>query len=191
MNEPLHARGPSLGLVQRLQRLLRHRWMDERDSRKAVPPDVLARLAARVAASEARHTGEVRICVEASLPVKCLWRSDATPRIVRERAVELFGKLGVWDTEHNNGVLIYLLLAEHAIEIVADRGLNGRVSDVDWQMIVARMRNAFQGDRFEDGLTDALAEVSGLLVKHFAIAVGADGRSAHNPDELPNEPVVF
>ena len=78
----------------------------------------MERLARRVAASEQRHSGEVRIYVEAGLPLSYLWR-DATPR---ERAVAMFGKLRVWDTEQNNGVLIYLLLAEHAIEIVADRG---------------------------------------------------------------------
>ena len=76
-----------------------------------------------MAASERRHSGEIRVCVEAGLPLSYLWR-DAT---ARERAVTMFGKLRVWDTEHNNGVLIYLLLAEHAIEIVADRGLNRHV----------------------------------------------------------------
>ena len=89
------------------------------------PPatSALARLQARVAASEATHSGEIRLCIEAGLPLSYL-RRRAT---ARERAVAMFGKLRVWDTAHNNGVLIYLLLAEHAIEIVADRGLSARV----------------------------------------------------------------
>ena len=83
------------------------------------PPTAVERLRERVAASERRHSGEIRICVEAGLPLSYLWRGLSA----RDRAITMFGKLRVWDTEHNNGVLIYLLLAEHAIEIVADRGL--------------------------------------------------------------------
>ena len=103
-----------------LPRLLKHRLVDEGDARRLLGKDALARIEARVAASEKRHSGEIRVVVEAGLPFSYL-RRGATPR---ERAVALFGKLGVWDTERNNGVLIYLLLAERAIEIVADRGLN-------------------------------------------------------------------
>jgi len=164
-----------------LMRILRHRWMDESDTRKAIPPDLLERLARRVTASEKRHTGEVRIYAEAGLPMSYLWRS-ATPR---ERAVAMFGKLRVWDTEHNNGVLIYLLLAEHAIEIVADRGLARHVAPEEWRAIVARMGALLHEGRFEDGLTQALEEVSALLVRHFP----ADGGQA-NDNELPDEPVL-
>jgi uncharacterized membrane protein len=164
-----------------LGRLLRHRWRDEADTRRAIPPEMLERLARRVAASESRHSGEVRIYVEAGLPTSYLLR-DATPR---ERAVAMFGKLRVWDTEHNNGVLIYLLLAERAIEIVADRGLSSRVDAAEWQRIVERMRGAFRQGRFEDGLTQALEEVSALLVAHFPLAPGAA-----NVNELPDEPVL-
>lgn len=164
-----------------LARVLRHRWLDEADTRKAIPPELVERLARRVAASEKRHSGEVRIYVEAGLPMSYLWRR-ATPR---ERAVAMFGKLRVWDTEHNNGVLIYLLLAEHAIEIVADRGLDRHVAQAEWQAIVARMGSAFREHRFEDGLTQALEEVSALLVAHFPAASGGA-----NPNELPDEPVL-
>jgi uncharacterized membrane protein len=102
----------------RLLRLLKHRCLDERDARRLLDEAALDRLQQRIALSERLHQGEIRICIEAGLPLSYLWRR-ATPR---DRAVALFAKLGVWDTEHNNGVLIYLLLAEHAIEIVADRG---------------------------------------------------------------------
>ena len=168
-------------MLQRLQRIWRHRWFDEADTRRAVPPDVLERLGRRVAASERRHSGEVRIYVEAGLPLSYLWR-DAKPR---ERAIALFGKLRVWDTERNNGVLIYLLLAEHAIEIVADRGLAQKVDPGTWQAIVQHMRESFRQGRFEDGLTQALQEVSALLVEHFPLPPGAADQN-----ELPDEPVL-
>ena len=167
-------------MLQRLQRLVRHRWLDD-DVRAAIPRDLVQRLTERVAASERRHTGEVRICVEASLPTSYLWR-DAT---ARQRAIAMFGKLRVWDTEQNNGVLIYLLLAEHAIEIVADRGLAARVDAGTWDAIVRRMGAAFREGRYEEGLTDALAEVSALLVQHFPAEPGHV-----RPNELPDEPVL-
>jgi uncharacterized membrane protein len=134
-----------------------------------------------VAASEKRHSGELRIYVEAGLPASYLMR-DAAPR---ERAVAMFGKLRVWDTAHNNGVLIYLLLAEHAIEIVADRGLALRVPAGEWQRIVEAMRGAFRDRRFEDGLNQAVDAVTALLVQHFPLAPGEA-----NPNELPDEPVL-
>jgi len=165
----------------KLRRIMRHRWLDESDTRRIMPPDLLERLARRVAASEKRHSGEVRIYVEAGLPMSYLLR-NATPR---ERAIAMFGKLRVWDTAHNNGVLIYLLVAERAIEIVADRGLNDRVPPAEWQAIVERMRTAFRESHYEDGLTHALEEVSALLVQHFPLAAGET-----NPNELPDAPVL-
>jgi uncharacterized membrane protein len=169
-------------MFSRLARLWRHRWVDEAEVRRALPPDVLDRLERRVGASERRHSGEIRICVEAGLPTSYLWR-DARPR---DRAITLFGKLRVWDTEDNNGVLIYLLLAEHAIEIVADRGIDARVSDDQWAAMAQRMGAAFRERRFEDGLTQALEEVSALLVEHFPLAEGEADRN-----ELPDKPVVL
>jgi uncharacterized membrane protein len=171
-----------MALFARLARIWRHRWTDEADVRRALPADLLDRLTRRVAASERRHTGEIRICVEAGLPLSYLWR-DAP---ARERAIMLFGKLRVWDTEHNNGVLIYLLLAEHAIEIVADRGIDARVDDAQWAALAQRMGAAFREQRFEDGLTLALEEVSALLVSHFPLAEGQADRN-----ELPDAPVVL
>ena len=159
-----------------LVRLLKHRWLDRSDTLRAIPNEMAERLAQRVAASEARHTGEVRLCVEAALPSSYVWRSgspDALPALVRERALGWFGRLGVWDTEHNNGVLIYLLLGEQAIEIVADRALTRRVDHTQWQAMVDRLASRlFKGD-FEDGLTEALEEVSALLVAHFPLEEGA------------------
>jgi TPM domain len=158
-------------------RILRHRWLDEGDTARALPRAALERIEARVAAGEKAHSGEVRVCVEAGLPLSYLMKR-ATPR---QRAITMFGKLRVWDTEHNNGVLIYLLLAEHAIEIVADRGLSRRVPQGDWDALVAGMRDAFRAGRFEQGLMQAVDGVDALLLRHYALAPGEG-----NPNELPD-----
>ena len=166
-------------MMNRWLRLLKHRRLDEADAARLLGEGALPRIHARVAASEAHHSGEIRVCVEAGLPLSYL-RRHATPR---ERAVAMFGKLRVWDTEHNNGVLIYLLLAEHAIEIVADRGVNRRVGANEWQGIAAMMRAAFQTGQFEAGLNQAIDAVDALLMQHFALAPGET-----NPNELPDAP---
>jgi uncharacterized membrane protein YgcG len=161
----------------KLARLLKHRWFDETDARRALPREALARLEERVRASERHHSGEIRLCVEAGLPLSYLWR-DLT---ARQRAVTMFGKLRVWDTEHNNGVLIYLLLAERAIEIVADRGVARVVPQAHWNGVVGAMREAFRAGRFEEGLGQAIAAVDAVLAQHFPLAEGE-----HNPNELPD-----
>lgn len=174
--------------MNKFSRWVKHLWLDASDARRAVPPGLRTRLTQRVGASESRHSGQVRICVEASLPVSYLWRlgkSVGIGELTRQRAVMMFGKLRVWDTEHNNGVLIYLLLAERAIEIVADRGLDRHVPALEWQAMTGRMGAAFRDGQFEDGLTQALEEVSSLLVAHFP-AVAGERRT----NELPNEPVI-
>ncbi|NMM08595.1 TPM domain-containing protein [Polaromonas sp.] len=173
--------------MNKLALLSKHLWLDASDSQRAIPPDMLNRLTERVAASEQRHSGQIRICVEASLPTSYLLRLNAEntlSALVRQRAVMMFGKLGVWDTEHNNGVLIYLLLAEHAIEIVADRGLMRHVDAAQWQAMVARMASAFKDKRYEDGLTQALEESSAVLMAHFARSAAA----RDHPNELPDTP---
>lgn len=166
----------------RWMRILRHRWLDERDAERTLGPGALERIAARVSDSETRHRGEIRVCVEAGLPLSYLWKGLRA----RARAVMLFGKLRVWDTADNSGVLIYLLLADHAIEIVADRGLNRYVNESQWQTLLSAMREAFQAGRFEDGLNQTIDAVDRLLVRHFPNIEGQN-----NPDELPNAPVIL
>jgi uncharacterized membrane protein len=169
-------------MANKLARFVKHRWLDESDVRRALDEAALKRIEARVAASERRHSGEIRVCVEAGLPASYLWK-DLT---ARDRAVTMFGKLRVWDTAANNGVLIYLLLAEHAIEIVADRGLNDRVSTEQWRAVVAGMREAFRAGRFEDGLNAAVDAVDTLLAQHFPLVDGAS-----DSNELPNTPFLL
>jgi len=172
-------------MMKRFLRLLRHRWFDERTVRRTIPSDVRERLLQRVRASEQRHSGEIRIFIEAGLPMGYLWLRAETRAIIRQRALTLFGKLRVWDTEHNNGVLTYLLLAERAIEIVADRGINRHLSPQQWQGMISRMRSAFREGQFEEGLTLALEEISAVLVQHFPLEAGAA-----NPNELPDAPLI-
>ena len=168
--------------MNKLLRIFKHRWLDERDAQRAIGMPALQRIEARVAASESHHSGEIRVCVEAGLPLSYLMRNASA----RERAVALFGKLRVWDTEHNNGVLIYLLLAERRIELVADRGLNRHVDAAQWQQITDAMGAAFKQGQFEAGLNQAVDAVDALLRRHFAIAA-----SARNPNELPDAPIVL
>ncbi len=168
-------------MASRWQRILRHRWLDEADTRRAIPPAMLHALADHVARSELQHTGQIRIYVEAGLPLSYLWRHASA----RERAIAMFGKLRVWDTEHNNGVLIYLLLAERAIEIVADRGVSRHVAPGQWRQITQGMSAAFAAGRYEQGLKQAIDAVGAELVRHFPAAPGEA-----NPNELPDEPVL-
>lgn len=177
-------------MLESLQCWSRHIWLDEADARRRVPPAAAERLRARVVASEQHHTGQIRICIEGGVPLSYLWRQRrerlSAAALVRERAVMMFAKLGVWDTEHNNGVLIYLLLAEHAIELVADRGLARAIEAAHWQALTARLGSHLRAGRFEDGLAQAVDEISALLSQHFPRPAGAQ---APAPNELPDEPV--
>lgn len=161
-------------------RLLRHRWA-EHSARRALPPETLQRLAEHVSASEQLHTGQIRIVAELGLPWSYL-RRQASPR---ERAIMLFSKYRVWDTEHNNGVLIYLLMPEHAIEIVADRGVSRHVPHEEWQRLIAQMSAHFRRSEYEQGLQNTVEVVSSRLIRHFP-------RALHTPgvNELPDAPVV-
>ena len=163
--------------MTRWLRILKHRWADDSGGR-SLPPAALQRLQQRLAASEVRHSGEIRLCIESGLPLSYLWRNATA----RQRALTLFGKLRVWDTEHNNGVLIYLLMAEHAIELVADRGLSRHVPQSVWVDLVGQLRENFRAGRFEQGLEQAIDAVDQLLSAHFALAEGQA-----NPNELPDQ----
>lgn len=164
-----------------LTRWWRHLWLDAHDARRTLTPAGLQRLEAAVQASEARHLGELRLCVEAGLGPRALWQGvDA-----RQRAIDLFGELRVWDTELNNGVLIYLLLAERRIEVLADRGLHQRTAPETWQALTRQLSQALQAGQFEAGLAQAVDAVGALLRQHYP----ADGRHP-NPNELPDAVVL-
>ena len=169
-------------MLTRLKRLWLHRRLDERDVQRLLPSDALTRIQQQVAHSELGHGGQIRVCIEAGLP----WSYLAKQLRARDRAIMLFSKLRVWDTAANNGVLIYLLLAERAIEIVADRGLVRRVPAAEFEALVAAMREAFRAGRFEPGLLTTVDRLDALLRQHFPLAEGEA-----NPNELPDAPTVL
>lgn len=174
------AASASSNLPGGLARWWRHQWVTPRHVASKLGADALARIEQAVAASEATHLGEVRVCVEAALPQSYLWRGATA----RERALTLFGKLRVWDTEHNAGVLIYLLWADHAIEIVADRGVARLVPQQRWQVQVDALRAALVAGRYEDGLLAAVHGVDALLREVLPAQAAASPR--HN--DLSNAP---
>ena len=170
-------------MLNKLQRILKHRWME--DASRLLAPAALHRLRSKIATSEALHSGEIRICVESGLPNGYLLRSDSMRALLRQRALAHFGRLGVWDTEANNGVLIYLCLAERAIELVADRGIHRLVPQETWDKLVQHLAVQLKQDQIEIGLLHSVEEVTALLAKHFAVAPGE-----RNPNELPDSVVL-
>jgi len=163
-------------------RILRHWFTSPGTVRRAFPEDALKRIRETIMASETSHSGEIRFAIEAALPTSYL-RRDAP---ARERALMMFSKLRVWDTERNNGVLIYVEMADQQIEIVADRGVAGHVGEQQWKTIAAAMRARFRDRAYEAGAIEAVNAVGQLLASHFPLAQGE-----RNPNELPDSPVVL
>jgi uncharacterized membrane protein len=166
--------------MRRAHRVLRHAVLDHLAVARTFPPQALSRIEQAIAAGERTHRGQVCFAVEAALPPLRVLR-DLAPR---ERALEVFGLLRVWDTEENTGVLIYLLLADRDVEIVADRGIDRRVDPAAWRDICARMESAFAERRFEAGVVEGIDEVSALLATHYPSISGVR-------NELPDKPVVL
>lgn len=163
-------------------RWLRHSFKTPYAVRKAFSEQALEHVQQAIADSERQHTGEIRFAVEAALPWSYLKR-DAP---ARQRAAMVFAKLRVWDTEQNNGVLIYVELADHSIEIIADRGIAGRVARAEWDAICAAMRDHFRDGRFEQGAIEAVNAVGALMSRHYPAVPGE-----RNPNELSNRPAVL
>lgn len=176
-----------------IRRLLRHLWLDTDDARHALGNDGLARIESCIRTSESTHLGEICVCVEAALPRHQLWRHlrHRVPfeHLMRERAIELFGAQRVWDTEANNGVLIYLLLAEHHVEILADRGVSRHVPETYWNALLGEISLPLRERRLTDGILRAIAGVGTVLQQHFPCS-GAMDRSS-NVDELPDKPSIL
>ncbi|RZL00162.1 MAG: TPM domain-containing protein [Rubrivivax sp.] len=156
--------------------------MDEGDVHRQLGKAGLARLHAQVSASETRHLGELRLCIEGGLG----WQDLLQKQTARTRALHLFSTLRVWDTEHNNGVLIYLLLADRRIEILADRGIMARVGPEPWAHIAHELATRLRHGQFEQGLSHSIEAVTQLLSLHFPATSDKD-----NPNELPDQVVVI
>jgi len=163
-----------------MRRLFAHLFTGDAQGR--FPEADMQRIAAAIADGEARHRGEVCFAVEGALD----WRDVLRGVQACTRALDAFAQLRVWDTAANNGVLVYLLLADHRIEIVADRGLRGRVGDEQWRGVCLLMEERLRAGEYTDAVVDAIAAASALLAAHFPQAPGG-----MDEDELPNAPVFL
>ena len=163
-----------------LARFWRHVSTSPLSARRRFPPSTLDALQARIAESEKVHRGEIRFVVEAELTTGQLWRELSS----RDRAREVFSAHGVWNTAENNGVLIYVLLADRRVEIVADRGIAARVGESEWSAACRAAEAQFREGRFEAGALAAIDAVSELLARHFP----PGGR---RPNELEDRPALI
>jgi len=163
-----------------LARLGRHLVANRARVRKAFPVASLEKIGAAITMSEAGHAGQIRFVVEGALDGAPLFRQQSA----RSRALDVFAQLRVWDTEHNNGVLIYLLLADRDVEIIADRGIDRVVGKAGWETICTAMEQAFRRGEYEQGVLTGIEAVGRHLVAHFP-------RGDAQPNELPDAPVVM
>jgi len=161
-------------------RIAKHLLQTQQRLNRAFPPQTLIAIEKAIKASEAAHVGEIRFVVEGALDGMPLFKGQSA----RERAIDVFSQLRVWDTEHNNGVLIYLLLADRDVEIVADRWINAKVRPEEWEKICRAMEISFKQENYEGGVVSGIEVVTTHLAKHFP-ATGADR------NDLPNNPVVL
>src|SRR6478609_2521781 len=163
-----------------LARFWRHVAMSPIKARRAFPPPTLDAIQRAIAASESRHRGEVCFVVEAELTTAQLWAETDS----RQRARQVFALQGVWNTEENNGVLLYVLLADRKVEIVADRGVTAFVDQATWDGICGAMQAHFSAGRFEQGAVEGVEAVSAVLETHFPST--GPGRN-----ELPDRPIII
>jgi uncharacterized membrane protein len=163
-----------------IARITRHLLGNHSRVRKAFPPQALAAIEQAIKASEAGHAGQIRFVVEGALDGRPLFRDQSA----RERAIDVFSKLRIWDTEHNNGVLIYLLLADRDVEIVVDRGIDAHVGAAGWEAICQAMEAEFRAGHFERGVIKGIHAVTQRLATHFP-------RDGEPVNELPDAPVVL
>ena len=161
-------------------RIARHLFALPGSVARAFPASALSSVENAIAASERQHGGEIRFAVDAALDPMPLLRGQTA----RQRALQAFAELGVWDTEHNNGVLLYLLLADHDVEIVADRGFNGKVTTAEWEGVCRAMESALRAGRCEAAVTEGVAQIAALIARHFP-------PRRREPNELSDRPAVL
>lgn len=163
-----------------MKRLLKHLCSGQWQVRRVFPSSAMRNIESVIRAVETLHHGEIRFAVEAGLDIMPLLKNQSA----RERALEVFANLRVWDTELNNGVLIYLLLADHDFEIVADRGVNEKVGHVAWEKICHAMETLFRDGHFEQGVITGIKLVSNHLEQHYP-------KRGTDKNELPDQPAVL
>lgn len=167
-------------MSSRASRIWRHIITDHTDARRVLAKADLDRIEASIAQGERLHRGQLCLAVEPALPLSRVFRG-VTPR---ERALEVFGLMRVWDTDENCGVLVYLLLADRDVEIIADRGIHRIVGETAWQEICATMEASFRQGRFGRGIDAGVASINALLARHFP-------RTDAGPNELGNRPRIL
>lgn len=168
--------------MNRFARLWRHLLETRWAMRRRFAPDVLDRVAAVVRAAEQQHRGEIRVVIETDLDA---W-SILDGRTPRERALEVFALHGVWDTDENNGVLIYVLFADRDVEIVADRGYAPHVTTAEWEEVCRAMEIEFRAGRWERGVIAGVEAAGRIVAKHYPLVAGRDDRN-----ELPDRPLLL
>lgn len=170
----------------KLTRIVKHLLSPQWLARRAFPARAMQAIETAVANAEQRHVGELRFVVEAGLPIDELLHDVST----RDRAVDVFSRLRVWDTEHNSGVLVYVQLIDRRVEIVADRGISAKVEQSSWDAICRHMESAFRDGAYLRGALDAVEKVGQILATNFP-APSANGRNFNNENELPDRPLVL
>ena len=163
-----------------IKRITKHLLLTHWQVSRAFPSDTLVAIDRAINASEAAHAGEIRFAVEGALDGTPLFKGQSA----RERAIDVFSQLRIWDTEHNNGVLIYLLLADRDVEIVADRGIHAKVGLEEWEKICRTMETAFKQANYEGGVVGGIQAVTQHLIIHFPA-------SGNDRNELLDKPVVL
>jgi len=163
-----------------IKRIAKHAFTTQWHVKKYFASAALDAIENEIALSEKQHSGEIRFVVEGALDGSPLFKNESA----HDRALDIFSQLRIWDTQDNNGLLIYLLLADHAVEIIADRGINAKVNKNEWQTICGIMQNEFARGNFQTGVCDAIKSITQHLVKHFPVSV-------NDENELPNKPVVM
>lgn len=166
-----------------IARWWRHLTFSRAKLRHHFPKDQLAHIQEIVAEGERTHRAEIRVVIEGAFSAAELSRRLSP----RARAIELFSTLRVWDTEDNCGVLLYILLADRAIEIVADRGIHSRAGNAFWETLVAQLSAAFQHSKYEEGVASVLTGLNEMLTQHYP--TDSTARKTHN--ELADQPVLI
>jgi uncharacterized membrane protein len=167
-------------IAQRVSRTLRHAGSSAAAARRLFPPATLEAITAAITAGEQTHRGEVRLIVEKAMPLGAAWSGLGT----RQRALALFADYGMWDTEENCGVLVYVNLADRQVEIVADRGIDRRIDEATWQRVCRTLTDGYAHGDFHGSTLAAIGQVNALLHEHFP----GDGP---RPNQLPDEPLML
>lgn len=166
--------------MNKFTRILRHLRHTRATAKALVPPSTLQAIQACIGAGEAEHRAEVRLVVEAALPLAALLRNESS----RARAHELFSHYRIWDTEENSGVLVYINLADHRVEIITDRAVGRVLKHAEWEAVCSTMTRGFAAGIYHDSTLEALVQMNRMLALHFP-------QTSHHKNEISNRPLML